>query len=145
MVVVFDMDNTLTDEFGRARRPGMNDLLAQLKKEGCTLVLWTSSTRNRAKRILRDHGLRDPFSQFVFREDYDPENAGLHKDIRKVEGAFLVDDDPKQIDFVRSIKKQGFLITSFRSDKPVDRAEIDTLHRAIKSARRKEKVLNLFR
>ena len=33
----------------------------------------------------------------IFRENYDPQNKGINKDIRKVKGDMLVDDDPSEI------------------------------------------------
>ena len=144
MVIVFDMDNTLVDEFGRGLRPGIMDLILKLEKDGHQLVLWTSSTRKRAKWILAEQGLKAHFSEAVFREDYDPENSGLPKDIRQVAGTFLVDDDPKQINFVRGVKLQGFLIAPYRSGKALDPAELGRLQRAIRRAALKERVLGWF-
>ena len=58
MVIVFDMDNTLVDEFGSSVRPGIVDLLTKLRRGGITLIIWTNSRRDRAKEILRIHNLR---------------------------------------------------------------------------------------
>ena len=75
------------------------------------------------------------FSGFTFREDYDPDNEGKPKDIREVDGNFLVDDDPKQIDFVRSVGKHGFLITDYWKESLANPAELEKLHKAIQKAR----------
>ena len=80
MVIVFDMDDTLADEFGSALRPGIRELLERLRGDGHTLVLWTNSRRTRARDILRLHDLNRYFSSFVFREDYDPLEKGFRKD-----------------------------------------------------------------
>ncbi|HEX3047420.1 MAG TPA: NIF family HAD-type phosphatase, partial [Bacillota bacterium] len=97
MNIVMDMDNTLTDEFGSSVRPGIINFLETLKRDGHVLILWTNSTKERAVTILKDHRLHFYFSRFIFREDYDPQNIGLPKDIRKVEGDLLIDDDPDEI------------------------------------------------
>ncbi len=131
MIVVFDMDNTLVDEFGSDLRPGIVGLLKRLKNDGHTLILWTSSTKGRAVTIIKDHKLRPYFTNCLFREDYDPEFKGLVKDIRRVDGDFLIDDDPKQIQFVQSIKKDGFLITSYRQRINLPKDELDQVYRAI--------------
>ncbi|MCX7039575.1 MAG: hypothetical protein NT005_10655 [Spirochaetes bacterium] len=53
MVAVFDMDNTL--------------------------VLGTSSRRDRAIEILREHDLRRYFKACICREDYDPDEQDVPK------------------------------------------------------------------
>jgi len=129
--IVFDLDNTLTDDFGASLRPGVRGLLESLVEEGHTLVLWTNSKRERAKTVLRDHDLAGYFSQFLFREDYDPQEKGLPKDIRKVGGDLLVDDNPKEIDYVRSIGRKGILVKSFRQGTNPDKGELKRLHSQI--------------
>ena len=98
--IVFDMANTLTDEFGKGVWPGIPGLLKTIENDGHYLSLWTSSTRNRAVTILSDHNLEQFLQPFVFRENYDPERKNLPEDIRNIDTDILVDDDPKQIDFV---------------------------------------------
>ncbi len=137
MTIVFDMDNTLVDEFGATVRPGMRALLNRLKKENHVLVLWTNSTRNRALSIMNDHDLRQFFTLMIFRENYDPQNRGLSKDIRRVKGDMLVDDDPSEISYVKSIKKKGFEITPFRKGNDPDKRELTRLYSIIKSSGKK--------
>lgn len=120
-VIVFDMDNTLVDETGATVRPGVIDLILHLKREGHTLILWTNSRGERARQIIMDNNLRQHFSKFIFREDYDPDDKGLRKDIRRVKGDILIDDDPDEIKYVKSIGKTGFLVKSYRKgDRPDD-------------------------
>ena len=114
--VVFDMDNTLVDEFGSTLRPGITGLLKELKGRGCELYLWTSSTRGRAKEILSLHGLDRYFSKCVFREDYDPENKGIRKDIGKIGGQMLIDDDPAEIEHAKRMGLKGYLIKPYRKN-----------------------------
>ena len=135
MIIVFDMDNTLTDEFGSSVRPGIVNLLKQLKKDGHKLILWTNSRRDRAKDILFLHNLKQFFSSFVYRENYDPHEKGLPKDIRKVKGDFLVDDDPSEIQYVKSIKRKGFKISSYRKGSNPGSDELKELYRAINKSR----------
>ena len=131
MHIVFDMDNTLADEFGSTIRPGITDLLDRLSSDGHRLSLWTSSSKDRAEGILKDLGLRKYFKTCVFREDYDPKNEDLAKDIRRIKGDFLVDDDPKQIKYVKSIGKSGFLINPYRKGGNPDDDELKNLYKSI--------------
>ena len=123
MNIVFDMDNTLVDEFGASARPGVIDLLVHLKRTGHTLILWTNSRKERARQIILDNNFRRYFTTFIFREDYDPEEKGLSKDIRKVKGDILVDDDPAEIRYVATLGKHGYLVASYRKGMTVDRNE----------------------
>ena len=141
MMIVFDMDNTLADEFGKEARPGAVELLDRLKADGgFELALWTSSTRERARIILAEHGLDRYFGTFVYREDYDPGNDGAVKDIRTIGGGYLVDDDPKQIDFVKSVGLGGFLVTAYRGGDDPAPGEMERLWKAIRSARLKRRL-----
>ena len=114
MVIVFDMDNTLTDDFGIKARPGMKDFLQSLRKEKHRLILWTNSTKDRAIPILKEHQLYALFDKHIFREDYDPNNIGIPKDIREVEGDMIIDDSPEEIAFARKIKKRVYQIEPYR-------------------------------
>jgi hydroxymethylpyrimidine pyrophosphatase-like HAD family hydrolase len=114
MNIVFDMDNTLTDEMGSSVRPGISQLLQKLVKDGHDLFLFTNSKKERAKAILYEHNLKNYFKKFIFREDYDPGNTGKNKDIRVINGDLLIDDDPEEIKHMKKINKKGFLVTSYR-------------------------------
>jgi len=142
MTIVFDMDNTLIDEFGSAVRPGMTDLLEALRGEGHVLVLWTNSRRQRAMDILRDLDLRRHFSKCICREDYDPEERDIPKDIRKIGGDILIDDDPALVAHVESTGRRGILITPYRKGRTMDRGELTSIHGQIN--RRKKPFFGLF-
>jgi FMN phosphatase YigB (HAD superfamily) len=135
MTVVFDLDNTLVDSFGSSVRPGIVGLLARLQSEGHTLVLWTNSRRDRAEEILRLHGLRRFFSHCIFREDYDPDEQDVPKDIRRIRGDFLVEDDPKAAAYARATGKRTFVVRPFRKGMTVDRKELSDLYAAISRPR----------
>lgn len=139
MIVVFDMDNTLTDDFGQRVRPGIVGLLEDLAADGFTLALWTQSTRLRARRILDGHDLTRHFRTFVFREDYDPENQNVRKDIRRIDGSFLVDDDPDHVRHVKGLGLDGYVVRSFRGRFDMDRRELAQAHKAIRRARRRRR------
>lgn len=135
MKIVFDMDNTLFDELGKEPRDGMEELVRRLLDRGHELALWTSSTRARARMILREHGFEKYFAEFVFREDYDPDNKGRGKDIRKIGGDVLIDDDPKQIRFMKKIKRRGIRITAYRGGPDPDPDEIERIYKELNRRR----------
>ena len=88
--------------------------------------LWTSSTRERAVKILAEHKVEALFAAFRFREDYDPKNTGALKDLRQIGADAIIDDDPKHIEFAKSIGKIGILVVSYRggSSRPDDLAHV---------------------
>ena len=128
MKIVFDMDNTVSDEFGSESREGMQELLAKLISEKHILVLWTNSSKERAEEILKRLNLRKYFTQFIFREDYDPEDKGKRKDIRNLDADIIVDDDEREISFNIKNGKKGFRISAFRKGKKPDNKELDRLY-----------------
>jgi hypothetical protein len=114
MRIAFDLDNTLVDELGKSPRPGIHALLVRLRADGHALILFTQSTRDRARIILRDHKLEELFDHFYFREDWDRENDNPPKDLRLVQADALIDDDPKHVAFARSLGKRGILVKAYR-------------------------------
>jgi phosphoglycolate phosphatase-like HAD superfamily hydrolase len=135
MKIAVDMDNTLFDDFGQRMRPGIRELLMDLKEDGHELVLWTSSTRERATRILAEHRVVGLFTACLYREDYDPANTGAPKDLRAIGADAIIDDDPKHVDFATSIGKIGVLVTSYRGTalKPGDLAHVRPAFRPAKA------------
>jgi FMN phosphatase YigB (HAD superfamily) len=129
--IAFDLDNTLVDEFGKTTRPGIRELLVRLRGDGHTLILFTQSTRDRARIILRDHRLEELFGAFFFREDWDRQNVNPPKDLRLVRAEALVDDDPKHVAFARSLGKRGILVRSYRGGS-VNPRELDEVARALR-------------
>ena len=125
------MDNTLADEFGKGTRPGIIEFLEKLKFDGYELSLWTSSTRNRALIILNDLNLKQYFNQMIFREDYDPDRQRNPKDIRRINGDILIDDDPKQIEYVCNVGRKGILISTYRDGNNANIAELELLYKKI--------------
>lgn len=113
MHIYFDLDHTLVDEGGTSVRPGMREVLEELKGMGHILSLWTASTEDRAVEILERLTLKSYFTHFVFRDDYDPNSEGFPKDIRYLDGDLLIDDTPSHIECVRSIGKRGILVPAY--------------------------------
>lgn len=120
--IVFDLDNTLSDELGSSVRPGIFKHLQRLKKKNHELHIWTNSNRNRALEIINRLKFREFFATIVCREDYDPMNMGLPKDIRRLNAQFLIDDDPSEVNFTTSLKLTGILISPYRKgDNPSEK------------------------
>ena len=109
--IIVDLDNTLVDEFGRQVRPGMVEFLETLAADGHQLILWTSSTGQRARAILAEHDLERHFARLICREDYDDSGP---KNIAEIGGQAIIDDDPAQVDAATASGALGLLITAYR-------------------------------
>ncbi len=141
MKIVIDMDNTLTDLNGKHVRPGIEALLKLLINDRHTLVLWTNSPKMRAMDILRDNQLMKYFSEFIYREDYDPSNRGLNKDIGEIGADLIIDDDPAEIEYNKKKKKRGILVRSYMSaSTKMEPDEYKVIYEQVK----KRKIAGLF-
>ena len=92
------------------------------------MILWTSSTGERAKIILKEHALERLFARFLYREDYD---YGLPKNIDDVGGDMIIDDHPAQIAAVEAMDRHGLLITPYRGGPDPNPGELDYLYKEI--------------
>jgi len=136
MHIYFDLDNTLIDEKGETVRPGAYELLNSFKNNNIKLSIWTASVRQRAEPILEKLNLAHYFDDVVCREDYDPEatwGRSKPKDIRYGDGDMLVDDNQGHIDFVESIGRRGFKVSSFitYTNPHPDLCELEQLHSVV--------------
>ena len=59
---------------------------------------------------------------------------GIKKDIRRLNADILIDDDPNEISFVKSIGRKGILVKSYRTNTRIDQSEIEKLYKAIKKS-----------
>lgn len=132
MKIIFDLDNTITDEFGSTIRPGIITFIEKLKADGHSLVLWTNSTKDRAKKIIYEHDIKKYFDKCIFREDYDKNNEGIMKDIALENADYIIDDDPNEVKYNKNNNKKGYIITPFRKGKNVDINEYDKIYNEIK-------------
>lgn len=133
MRIAVDLDNTLVDEFGKRVRPGIVNVLARLKAEGHTLILFTQSTRERARIILRDHGLEAHFAEFLYREDWDRENVNPPKNLLLCKADALIDDDPQHVQAARELGKIGVLVASYRGGSRIDPKETERILGALRT------------
>ena len=131
MMVVFDLDYTLVDRYGTSVRPGVEDLLQHLAVAGHGLALWTAASRYRTENIFAFHDLGRHFDPIVCRDDPLSVQAGGRKDIRRIGGRFLVDDESDQIEYVRGLGLDGFLVAPYSGDPLADEDELDRLLDAI--------------
>ena len=122
--IIVDLDNTIADEFGRRVRPGMVEFLETLAADGHQLVLWTSSTGQRARAILAEHDLERHFGRVICREDYDDSGP---KNIAEIGGHAIIDDDPAQIDAATATGALGLLITPYRGGPDPNPGELDEI------------------
>jgi FMN phosphatase YigB (HAD superfamily) len=123
MKIAIDMDNTIIDELGSTLRPGIIDFLEE-EAARHELILWTNSRRIRAIEILDHFDLRKYFVKIISRENYDPEEKGLRKDIGIYNYDILIDDDIEEIKNTENNGKTGILVEPYRKNKKMDENEL---------------------
>jgi phosphoglycolate phosphatase-like HAD superfamily hydrolase len=124
MKIAIDMDNTIIDEFGSSLRPGILDFLEEISTRH-ELILWTNSKRIRAMEIIDHFDIRKYFTKIISRENYDPQEIGLRKDISQYGYDVLIDDDPEEIKYTESMRKTGILVDTYRQNKKVNETELE--------------------
>lgn len=135
MVIVFDLDNTIIDEYGQKLRPGILELIKKLKHHHDILILWTNSKKERAEMILEELEIKMYFNKFIYREEYDPNELDGLKDIRKVQGDILIDDNPKQKLEAANLGFHVILVKPFTSTRNVQVDEMEQVYQEIKMIR----------
>jgi FMN phosphatase YigB (HAD superfamily) len=131
MKIAIDMDNTIIDEFGSTLRPGILDFLEEISSRH-ELILWTNSKRIRAIEIIDHFDIRKYFAKIISRENYDPREIGLRKDISQYDYDILIDDDPEEIKYCENRGKTGILVEAYRKDKKVNENEFEEIKRKYK-------------
>lgn len=131
MKIAIALDETLVDADGAHLRPGMRELLLNLKDDGHNLILFTFSPYARARDILQKHHLTALFDRLVTREDYDPDGEGRIKDLASVGADALIDDDPAQVEAARASGRPAVNITPFTSSGDEEPADLDAIRRAM--------------
>ena len=126
MRIAIDMDNTIIDEMGSTLRPGILDFLDRIS-ERHELILWTNSRRIRTMEILDHFKIRKYFSKIVSRENYDPEEKGLMKDIGKYNCDIIIDDDIEEINYNENRGKKGILVEGYRKNKVMKEDELEKI------------------
>jgi phosphoglycolate phosphatase-like HAD superfamily hydrolase len=123
MKIVIDMDNTIIDELGSTLRPGIIDFLERVSIKN-EIILWTNSKRIRTMEILDYLNLRKYFIKIITRENYDPEEKGIKKDIREYNYDIIIDDDIEEIEYNKNNGKIGILVDLYRKNKKMDENEM---------------------
>jgi TFIIF-interacting CTD phosphatase-like protein len=126
MKIAIDMDNTIIDEFGSTLRPGILDFLEEISTRH-ELILWTNSKRIRAMEIIDHFDIRKYFTKIISRENYDPQEIGLSKDISQYGYDILIDDDPEEIKYNESRGKKAILVDTYRQNKKVNENEFEEI------------------
>jgi len=126
MKIAIDMDNTIIDELASTLRPGIINFLekASIRNE---LILWTNSRRIRAMEILEYFNLRKYFVKIISRENYDPEEKGIRKDIGEYNYDMIIDDDIEEIEYNTKKGKAGILVEAYRKNKEIDEDEMEKI------------------
>ncbi len=131
MIIAIDLDNTIIDEFGSTLRPGIIEFLDILFKKH-SLILWTNSKKIRAYEIIKYFNLRKYFTRMICREDYDPDDIGERKDLRKIDGNIIIDDDPDEIQYNKKNKKIAILVKPYRKNSNISGKELENILKTYK-------------
>jgi len=126
MKIAIDMDNTLVDEFGSTLRPGIIDFLELISKNN-KLILWTNSKRIRTLEIIDHFSLRKYFIKIITRENYDPNEKNLRKNIKEYGFDIIIDDDKEEVEYNKSNGKIGILIEPYKKNKKMDKNELKNI------------------
>jgi len=126
MKIAIDMDNTIIDEMASTLRPGIINFLEKVSINN-ELILWSNSKRIRTMEILDYFDLRKYFIKIITRENYDPEEKGIMKDIGKYNYDIIIDDDILEIEFNKKNGKVGILVQSYRKHKNTDENELEKI------------------
>jgi len=126
MKIAIDMDNTIIDELGSTLRPGIVNFLEKASTRN-ELILWTNSRRIRAMEILDYFNLRKYFVKIISRENYDPEEIGLRKNIAEYDYDIIIDDDPEEVECNKKNGKIGILVEPYRKNKKIDENEMEKI------------------
>jgi len=124
MKIAIDMDNTIIDELASTLRPGIINFLERVSTKH-ELILWTNSKRMRAMEVLEYFNLRKYFVKIISRENYDPEERGIKKDIEKYNYDIIIDDDIEEIEYNKKNGKVGILVEAYRKDKKINENEME--------------------
>jgi phosphoglycolate phosphatase-like HAD superfamily hydrolase len=126
MKIAIDMDNTIIDELASTLRPGIINFLEKVSIKN-ELILWTNSKRIRAMEILEFFNLRKYFVKIISRENYDPEEKGIRKDIEKYNYDIIIDDDIEEIEYNKKNGKIGILVEAYRKNKKINENEMEEI------------------
>jgi len=124
--IAIDMDNTIIDEMASTLRPGIINFLEKVSIKN-ELILWTNSRRIRAMEILEHFNLKKYFIKIISRENYDPEEKGIRKDIRIYNYDLIIDDDIEEIEYNKKNGKVGILVEAYRRNKKIDKNEMENI------------------
>ena len=126
MKIAIDMDNTIIDELGSTLRPGIINFLERIS-ENNELILWTNSRRIRTIEILNHFDIRKYFVKIISRENYDPDEKGLRKDIGQYDCDIIIDDDKEETEYNKGKGKTGILVTTYRKNGSINEKELEEI------------------
>jgi predicted HAD superfamily phosphohydrolase YqeG len=126
MKIAIDMDNTIIDEMASTLRPGIIRFLEEVSVRN-EIILWTNSKRIRTMEILEYFNLRKYFVKIISRENYDPDEKGIRKDIGKYNYDILIDDDIEEIEYNTRNGNKGILVESYRKNKKINENEMERI------------------
>jgi hypothetical protein len=83
--------------------------------------------KNKGNRNIGLFNLRKYFIKIISRENYDPDEKGIRKDIGKYGFDVIIDDDIEEIKYNKDKGKIGILVESYRRDKELNDNEFNEI------------------
>jgi len=71
--------------------------------------------------------IRKYFTKIISRENYDPQEIGLKKDMSQYDADILIDDDCEEIKYNESRGKTGILVEAYRKNKKINENELEEI------------------
>ena len=74
--------------------------------------------------ILDHFGIRKYFMKIISRENYDPQEKGIMKNIGEYDVDILIDDDIEEIKYNERNGRTGILVSAYRKNKKINENEL---------------------
>jgi long-chain acyl-CoA synthetase len=116
---VFDVDGTIIDSLsGTSLRPGVTDLLIDLRTSGCRIVLWSAGGADYARERAEDHGVAELVDGFYDKDERDGDGRYIPGFVEAGARVTFVDDRPEDLPVGATV----VAVSPYISADPFDRA-----------------------
>jgi phosphoglycolate phosphatase-like HAD superfamily hydrolase len=121
---VFDVDGCLIDSLsGTSLRPGAGALLAHLRDQGCSVLLWSAGGADYARQRATEQGIAGLVTEFHGKAERDA--AGRYVTsafLTELAGAVFVDDRPEDLPVGADIIAVSPYLSDDKHDRGLERA-----------------------
>lgn len=115
---VFDVDGTILDSLtGSSLRPGVQEVLARLRADGCRVLLWSAAGADYARSRAAQHGVEHLFDGFHDKAVRDEAGRYVATFLDAPLAATYVDDRPEDMPAGATV----VAVSPYLADDPFDR------------------------